>query len=88
MLQSNAAVLLLFGGPHCGVCQTIKPQLEKLAADEFPGLVTAYIDCQDTAGAMCAARGIFRCRWCSSGSKDSALRSLSGCFRWARSGMR
>lgn len=59
MLQSNAAVLLLFGGPHCGVCQTIKPQLEKLAADEFPGLVTAYIDCQDTAGAVCAARGIF-----------------------------
>ena len=59
LLQENRVVLLLFGGPHCGVFQAIKPQLEKLASDEFPKLVTAYIDCQETAGAVCAARGIF-----------------------------
>lgn len=59
LLQSNPAVLVLFGGRHCGVCQAIKPQLEKLANDEFPKLVTAYIDCQEGAGAVCAARGIF-----------------------------
>jgi len=59
LLQSNPAVLLLFGGPHCGVCQAIKPQLEKLAHDEFPKLVTAYIDCQEAAAPVCAARGIF-----------------------------
>ncbi|WP_372988107.1 thioredoxin family protein [Marinobacter sp.] len=59
LLQSNPAVLVLFGGPHCGVCQAIKPQLEKLANDEFPKLVTAYIDCQETAAPVCAARGIF-----------------------------
>jgi len=59
LLQSNPAVLVLFGGPHCGVCQAIKPQLEKLANDEFPKLVTAYIDCQEAATPVCAARGIF-----------------------------
>jgi len=59
LLHSNSAVLVLFGGPHCGVCQAIKPQLEKLACEEFPKLVTAYIDCQEAAAPVCAARGIF-----------------------------
>lgn len=59
LLEANPAVLVLFGGPHCGVCQAIKPQLEKLANDEFPKLVTAYIDCQEAATPVCAARGIF-----------------------------
>ncbi|MFC4258117.1 thioredoxin family protein [Marinobacter lacisalsi] len=58
-LQTNSAVLVLFGGRHCGVCQAIKPRLEQLASGEFPELVTAYVDCQETAGALCAARGIF-----------------------------
>lgn len=59
LLRSKPAVLLLFGGPHCGVCQAIKPQLEKLASDEFPKLETAYIDCQEAAAPVCAARSIF-----------------------------
>lgn len=59
LLQSSDAVLLLFGGPHCGVCQAIKPQLEKLVSEEFPKVVTAYVDCQEAAGPVCAARGIF-----------------------------
>lgn len=59
LLSSNAAVLVLFGGAHCGVCQAIKPQLEALAEREFPKLVTAYIDCQGSAGSVCAARAIF-----------------------------
>ncbi|MCK7546650.1 thioredoxin family protein [Marinobacter koreensis] len=59
LLEANPSVLVLFGGPHCGVCQAIKPQLEKLANDEFPKLVTAYIDCQEAATPVCAARGIF-----------------------------
>ena len=59
VIRAHSAVLVLFGGRHCGVCLAVKPQLEKLATDEFPGLVTAYIDCQETAGAICAARGIF-----------------------------
>ncbi|MGC8120223.1 thioredoxin family protein [Marinobacter sp. VGCF2001] len=59
LLQSNPAVLLLYGGANCGVCQAIKPQLGKLCKEEFPGVVTAYIDCQESAGPLCAARGIF-----------------------------
>ncbi|PXX89516.1 thioredoxin [Marinobacter vulgaris] len=60
LLQSSPAVLLLYGGASCGVCQAIKPRLEKLAGEEFPKLVTAYVDCQEAAGSpLCAARGIF-----------------------------
>jgi len=59
VLQANPAVLLLFGGRDCGVCQAIKPQLDKLVQDEFPELVTVYLDCQQEAGTLCAARGIF-----------------------------
>ena len=59
LLQSSPAVLLLYGGASCGVCQAIKPRLEKLASEEFPRLATAYIDCQATAGPLCSARGIF-----------------------------
>src|SRR5690606_42147150 len=59
LLQSNPVVLLLYGGASCGVCQAIKPQLERLSSGKFPKLVTAYIDCQASAGALCAAQGIF-----------------------------
>lgn len=60
LLQSSPAVLLLYGGVGCGVCQAIKPRLEKLAREEFPKLVTAYIDCQEAAvGPLCATSGIF-----------------------------
>jgi len=59
LLQSSPAVLLLYGGASCGVCQAIRPRLEKLASEEFPKLITAYIDCQGAAGPLCAARGIF-----------------------------
>lgn len=59
LLHASPAVLLLYGGASCGVCQAIKPRLEKLASEQFPKLVTAYIDCQEAAGPICAARGIF-----------------------------
>lgn len=59
LLQTNPAVLILFGGPHCGVCQAIKPQLEKVTREKFPKLATAYIDCQESGCKLCAVRGIF-----------------------------
>lgn len=59
LIQSSPAVLLLYGGASCGVCQSIKPRLDALAREEFPKLVTAYIDCQGAAIPLCAARGIF-----------------------------
>ncbi len=44
LLQSNPAVLLLYGGASCGVCQAIKPpQLERLSSEQFPKLITATL---------------------------------------------
>lgn len=79
LLQSSPAVLLLYGGASCGVCMAIKPRLEKLASEEFPKLVTAYIDCQEAAvGPLCAARGIFLCRLFSCGLMGSDSRNSPG----------
>lgn len=58
LVNTSPAALVLYGGASCGVCQAVKPQLERLAREEFPALVMAYIDCQATAP-LCASRGIF-----------------------------
>ncbi|WP_228141573.1 hypothetical protein [Marinobacter sp. X15-166B] len=59
LLECSAAVLVLFGGANCGVCQAIKPQLARLPRDGFPELVTVYVDCQAAAASLCATRGVF-----------------------------
>lgn len=59
VLTINAAVLVLFGGAHCGVCQAIKAPLENLIGDEFPQMVSVYVDCEQNSGQACASRGIF-----------------------------
>lgn len=58
-LAEHPAVLLLFGGAACGVCQALKPQLERMLAREFPALRALYLDCQGGAGALCAQQGVF-----------------------------
>ncbi|WP_108445162.1 thioredoxin family protein [Halomonas denitrificans] len=58
-LAAHPAVLVLFGGRACGVCQAIKPRLEALLAAEFPRLEACYADCQGEAAALCAQRRIF-----------------------------
>ena len=45
-IESNQALLVLFGGVDCGVCQVIKPQLEKLIGQNYPEMKTVYADCQ------------------------------------------
>ena len=45
-IKSNQAVLVLFGGINCGICQAIKPQLEKLISQHYPEMKTVYADCQ------------------------------------------
>ncbi|MDC9715554.1 MAG: thioredoxin family protein [Gammaproteobacteria bacterium] len=56
--QEKEAILILFGGANCGVCQTIKPQIEAKFSDQFPDLVMAYIDCEQLQTA-CAQHGVF-----------------------------
>ncbi|WP_244610274.1 thioredoxin family protein [Bathymodiolus heckerae thiotrophic gill symbiont] len=50
--------MILFGSTNCGVCQTIKPQIETKFSDKFPDLVMVYIDCEQLQ-AVCAQHGVF-----------------------------
>jgi thioredoxin-like negative regulator of GroEL len=51
-------VLVLFGGEHCGVCQTIKPQIFANFSVKFPDLAMVYIDCEQMQE-ICAQHGVF-----------------------------
>jgi thioredoxin 1 len=57
-LKTTQAVLLLFGGPQCGVCQAIKPKLEALLAQQHPETILVYVDCEKSP-AICAHHGVF-----------------------------
>ena len=53
-----SALLVLFGGAQCGVCQAIRPRIESMVAQSFPQVAMAYIDCAQ-APAVCAQQGVF-----------------------------
>ena len=57
-LRAHPALLVLWGGAHCGVCQAIAPRLAAMAAEHFPQLPLLYVDCQATPAA-CAQYGVF-----------------------------
>ena len=57
-LKATQAVLLLFGSPQCGVCQVIKPKLERLMAQQYPEIALVYIDCAESPD-ICAQHGVF-----------------------------
>jgi thioredoxin-like negative regulator of GroEL len=56
--RNSEALLILFGGENCGVCQTIKPQIEAKFTDKFPTLTMLYIDCEQLQE-VCAQHGVF-----------------------------
>ncbi|SMM97724.1 Thioredoxin [uncultured Candidatus Thioglobus sp.] len=56
--REKDAVLVLFGGANCGVCQTIKPQIEEKFSVQFPELQMLYIDCEQWQE-VCAQHGVF-----------------------------
>ena len=56
--REKDAVLILFGGAHCGVCQTIKPQIFDNFSLKFPDLEMVYIDCEKMQE-VCAQHGVF-----------------------------
>lgn len=58
LLKAQPALLVLFGGAHCGVCQAIKPRIDGLMAQHFPEITLAYVDCEQTPDA-CAQHGVF-----------------------------
>ncbi|WP_027967355.1 thioredoxin family protein [Halomonas halocynthiae] len=59
LVSREPAVLVLFGGRHCGVCRAIKPQLDAMLAEHFPRMVAAYVDCQNEASSLCAQQHVF-----------------------------
>ncbi|SFV85597.1 Thioredoxin [hydrothermal vent metagenome] len=56
--QEKTAILVLFGGTNCGICQVIKPQIEAKFSDKFPDLVRVYIDCEQSQD-ICAQHSVF-----------------------------
>lgn len=58
LLKAQPALLVLFGGAHCGVCRAIKPRIEGLMAQDFPEIALAYLDCEQTPD-ICAQHGVF-----------------------------
>ena len=39
---TQSALLVLWGGAHCGVCQAIRPRLEALMAEHFAATALAH----------------------------------------------
>ncbi len=57
-LSSKDAILILFGGPTCGVCKSIRPQLEAMLKEHFPEMQSVYVDCE-TSPEICAQFSVF-----------------------------
>jgi len=57
-MKSNGAVLILFGGKHCAICQSIRPQLTTMLEQHFPDIQGIYIDCE-TSAEICAQHSVF-----------------------------
>jgi len=52
------AVLVMFGSARCSVCTAIRPRIDELLAERFPGLPLAYVSCEDHAD-LCAQHSVF-----------------------------
>jgi len=57
-MKNTGALLILFGGEHCGVCQSIKPQLVQMLEQHFPDMSGVYIDCEQSTE-ICAQHSVF-----------------------------
>lgn len=55
---AGPAVLVLYGGPHCGICQAIRPRTQALVAKHFGAVALASVDCAKSP-AVCAQQGVF-----------------------------
>lgn len=57
-LKSTGAVFILFGGKHCNVCHTLRPQIESMLESHYPDVTSVYIDCE-TSSEICAQHSVF-----------------------------
>ena len=57
-MKAGGALFILFGGEHCNVCQTLRPQLVAMLEQHFPQMQRVYIDCEKSPG-ICAQHSVF-----------------------------
>ena len=57
-MKTDGAVLILFGGEHCNVCHTLRPQLTTLLEEHYPDMRYAYVDCE-VSPEICAQHSVF-----------------------------
>ncbi len=57
IIQDQGALLVLFGGEHCNVCNQVKPKIKMAVDEKFPKVLCLYVDCEKQ-GDVCAQKGI------------------------------
>jgi len=57
-LKQEGALFVLFGGEHCNVCQSLRPQISTMLEQRFPEMQIIYIDCE-AAPEICAQHRVF-----------------------------
>jgi thioredoxin-like negative regulator of GroEL len=57
-LKSQGALFILFGGEHCSVCRSLKPQLVSIIAEQFSEMQAVYVDCEKSPE-ICAQHSVF-----------------------------
>lgn len=56
-LKTQGALFILFGGEHCSVCQSLKPQLTSIIEQQFSEMQAVYVDCEQSPD-ICAQHGV------------------------------
>ena len=57
-MKAEGALFILFGGEHCNVCHTLRPQLISLLDKHFPDMCAVYVDC-GVSPEICAQHNVF-----------------------------
>jgi len=57
-MKAGGALFILFGGEHCNVCHSLRPQLAKMLEEHFPHMQGVYIDCEQSPE-ICAQHSVF-----------------------------
>ncbi len=57
-LKSQGALFILFGGEHCSVCQSLRPQLASIIEQQFAEMQAVYVDCEKSPE-ICAQHSVF-----------------------------
>ena len=57
-IAGHDAVVVLYGGAHCGVCMALKPKLHRVLCEQYPDIRAYYVDCGQYP-AVAAQAGVF-----------------------------